>query len=908
LRNALIERIRRASPRLLVVLAGRGWGKSFLAAELARDAASPVTCSFKDVAALDDARRRLAAAFDGAGMAGHDLVVLDDLEGLIGVGGAPLLEELVRDVPAATMLVLLARQVLPVDISRYVAPHEILTLRRADLAFTPAECREIIAHEDVPRSVVERAVDLCEGWPLATLLFGRIAREGYLADALVDLSSEALRDLHYYIRDRVYALLPPEQLAVLIACAAVPEASEREIGFATGFDAAAAIHALLASGIRYFRCDADRYSVLAIASGTIRAMYPDVMARMQRNVALALEAGGVRVRAARLALASGDAALACRALDDAGRHWPGEANSPDYDEIANLLPLELLFSSRNVFVEFFNSRRTRAMRDELHRRVLSFCETMSPDLDPLVRYSARIALCVTLTMTLQNREADVLARECLALSDAFPGFPERRELLVADYAANLVAIGAVSKGERAWEDEFPLGVPTLYEFQRFALAYNRLLDLGELAALESLNDANVEIARLWNDRAVLAYALAFRAVARIMGDPAVSVAGAIAELEAPLREDARDEADMKATRRFIRAFEDGGPFPTVTSCLIAIDAALGQTDSDIAERLIARAVDGFDRMGLPFWRIAGRLAAASMPGADRPAMLERCVAIAEEIDSPPLREQVAALARGGDRPGPYTGFLRRLSSSVLTRRTSHVSVNLIDCAVTRDGADVSIRQREFDLLIVLAMAAAPVSVEHICGQLWPEAEGEAATAALRMSVHRLRKQLAQRDAIVSVPAGYLLNPNIAVDLVDAERTLRASVHLVALLAPSRAKLEDIFTRLMRASASAYPRFAWYAALEHRLADLRHGIGMLLGRADLADGAPRRANQRARALLLADPLDEPAVELLVKSLIAEGDRAEAAREWRRYVRDLDRDLGTEPSIDLSPLFKPDARSA
>jgi len=905
-RDQLIERIERAAPRLLLAIAGPGWGKTYVADLLAQRARRPVVCRFHDAASIDDARRIAAPLYGGPEAEAPDVIVLDDCQVLVAVAGADFFENLLGSLPRSSRVVIISRLDLPleIDLSRHAAPHEVLTLRHEDFAFTPEQSREIIGEAGVPRRTLERAVEVSRGWPVAVLLFARIAREGALAATLSNLSGPALGDLHRYLRHQLDATTDAGELAVIVAAVGEPGATIRDLSLAIGRDAAVPISTLEDRKVKYLTKDGDRYSVVPLFEGAVEALYKDELSTARLNLAVALEAEGAFVRAARLALAAGHVDVAARALDAAGRHWPGEPVSAEYDAVANALPLPELLASRNVFVELLNNRRTRAMPDRLHERVRTFCETLSLDIDPAVRYSARIALFSTLHMTLRNREADIVAGECLMQAAAFPQWPERRELLLAQYASNLASLGALGQAERVWDEAFgDSDLDAHYEFQRFVIDFNRLLCQGNRHELDRLVETNVERARIWNEPIVFVHALAMQAAARIVTDASANVAELIARTEAPLGESATREATLSATNRFIRAFERSQPFSTPTSCLIAIDAAIGQSDAQIARTLVDAAVAGFDRMGMPFWCITGRLVRAALPNANRSAELDSCLAIAYEIDVPPVRLDVEAITEGRDVVGPLAALAQRIATSPLMRTFSRLKVSLIDCTVIRGENLVTLRHREFDLLVVLAMSPMPMSVEQLCAQLWPDADEEAATSALRMSVHRLRKQLGQNDAILSVPAGYALNADVAVDLIEAERTVRAASHLPSLGPAERSKLEPLFDRLTATPLPAYERFPWYSALERRIAELRHRLGTLLARHDLKEGATLRALERAQALLRMDPLDEPAVEIAVKAHVAAGDTAEAARDWRRYVRALDQEYGSEPTIDLSSLFKP-----
>ena len=86
-----------------------------------------------------------------------------------------------------------------------------------------------------------------------------------------------------------------------------------------------------------------------------------------------------------------------------------------------------------------------------------------------------------------------------------------------------------------------------------------------------------------------------------------------------------------------------------------------------------------------------------------------------------------------------------------------------------------------------------------------------------------------------------------------------------------------------------------------IGEVRHRVGMLLGQDDMRQQIPKRAAKTAETLLAFDPLDEPAVELLVRALIASGNAAEARHRYRRYVDELETEYKIEPTFTMESLF-------
>lgn len=195
-------------------------------------------------------------------------------------------------------------------------------------------------------------------------------------------------------------------------------------------------------------------------------------------------------------------------------------------------------------------------------------------------------------------------------------------------------------------------------------------------------------------------------------------------------------------------------------------------------------------MAQPYWQILGRLVLARIPGTNVKRILAECAELAAEIEVPAIASRVRAIAEGKDVVGPYTAVLERMRIPPLLR-----------------GALAS--------EIGLALAGAPVSVEAICERVWPQANEEAALSALRMSVHRLRKQLGDNGAVRSVSAGYQLSPDVGVDIIEAERLVSAMRRLPELSAADYARLCSLFDELV-ATRSLSQSFPWFDSVDMRL--------------------------------------------------------------------------------------------
>ncbi len=198
LRATLLDRIDRASPRVVRIVAGPGWGKSTFVRALTARASSAAVVEAAEAVDREEFERLVLdalAAVRGPLEAGSlreawaapgipDVVVLEDLHAL-DAASVDVVRVLLRAMPPGRSLVMTSRAPLPFELSRYFAPHEISSLTAQDLALTEDERRTVIDDDGRldPRTL-ERAVALSRGWPICTYLFGRFAREGRLTELL----------------------------------------------------------------------------------------------------------------------------------------------------------------------------------------------------------------------------------------------------------------------------------------------------------------------------------------------------------------------------------------------------------------------------------------------------------------------------------------------------------------------------------------------------------------------------------------------------------------------------------------------------------------------------------------------------------------------------------------------------
>jgi DNA-binding SARP family transcriptional activator len=197
------------------------------------------------------------------------------------------------------------------------------------------------------------------------------------------------------------------------------------------------------------------------------------------------------------------------------------------------------------------------------------------------------------------------------------------------------------------------------------------------------------------------------------------------------------------------------------------------------------------------------------------------------------------------------------------------------------------------LLAYLALARKPVSRLYAAGHLWPEASDVRAAASLRSALWRAR----QAGDIVRADAYDLcLDPSVDVDVTAA-------------LALAR-RVEDTSTALGVADVAALCRTddllpGWY---DEPWLDIERDCFRMLRVHALERLAERLAGEGRLAEALeagitavsADPLRETAHRALIRVHLAEGNTAEAVRQFHAWERLSESSLGLGPSPQMREL--------
>lgn len=878
-RLRIVERFRLAQPRVVHVVAPAGWGKSAAAQELAalHPGAAAIDCRrFADVASLYEA---FAAACAG----GPPFVLLEAAEVVLALdGGEAALQAAVAAAMQAGIVAVTSRRALGLATGG-AAPHEILTLRRVDLAFDDDELRAAFAPAELDDRVRDFVRDETQGWPVGVFFLERLAREGRLGEATHDHTVDAYAEWRAYIAAEVIPSYSVEERALCIACAAIPHPTADDLRLAVGYDAGSHLRGLCVPA-GPVTLEGEEYRLLPIIEASIREAFADEVDAVRRRLLGLWEGAGLHLRSAELRLARGEPREAVAHLEALGPLASAQPIPRRFIAAAEAIPTRLLLQSRMPFFVLLAIPTIHARAGPLAARVAAVRANLASDDDPLLQCGALVANGALLHHLGRFLEADA----ALALAAAkFPddGPAEHQQVLTAARAATAARRGRLAD---ARDD-----VAAVFANERFEIDITRVeLTGGYAAALPRWAVWTAE-ARAWLDDDVTAQFLTYPASAAwLAGDDA-----AYAQYAAEIEESRNRSRAASPRHRFANPVEYGRD---LWSVLRFLHVALSQDDPTAARRMARVALDTVEPTGAIVWIVAAALINGALDPQHAHAHYAHAKYVAATVDVQEFHEAVAAFVDGKmDEIGVLKGLAARLRASPNVRFDA-VRIDVIAGQVTKRGIPVAIRSREVEVLAALALAGGTLESDVLVDRVWPDAAPANAMAALRASVHRLRRALGDERIVVSVGGSCRLHRRVIADVLETESLVAGLRLLGTLTEDERTWLRTCLRVLAENEQAAYTRWPWFAAYEPRITELRHHVAMLLADDALQRSEPDQALLYAETLLRSDPLDEPANELLIRAHFAAGRPAEGLRRFRFYRDLLQREFGVNPPEQLLRL--------
>jgi two-component SAPR family response regulator len=177
-------------------------------------------------------------------------------------------------------------------------------------------------------------------------------------------------------------------------------------------------------------------------------------------------------------------------------------------------------------------------------------------------------------------------------------------------------------------------------------------------------------------------------------------------------------------------------------------------------------------------------------------------------------------------------------------------------------AEVRLREKEFELVALLASTRVPLSRDQIGEALWDHLDSAEWSNNLKVTLYRVRRAMGLRDVTVLEGPRYRLAPGIDVDLRRAEafvRDLGSDDHAASDADELRAVIESFGDGVLE----RYERYAWSHTLVARLNDLACACGLAVAAQALAQGRFDDALAYAARVRAVDHLNEKACAITVR---------------------------------------------
>jgi DNA-binding SARP family transcriptional activator len=216
--------------------------------------------------------------------------------------------------------------------------------------------------------------------------------------------------------------------------------------------------------------------------------------------------------------------------------------------------------------------------------------------------------------------------------------------------------------------------------------------------------------------------------------------------------------------------------------------------------------------------------------------------------------------------------------------------------VVLDGRRLEVPEGSKRLLAFITLNARPVDRQHVAGCLWPSGSDQRAAGNLRSALWRLK--CAGINVIESDKCSLTLRNGTVVDI-------RVVSEWAARLIDGSAAQSDLCPVFWPADAmDLLP--GWYddwiiferERIRHRLLHALEALSRRL----IEAGRCAEAVDAAISAVGVDPLRESATRILIEAHLAEGNLVEGHRAYERYRDTVRRELGVEPSRQLTDLVR------
>jgi len=216
-------------------------------------------------------------------------------------------------------------------------------------------------------------------------------------------------------------------------------------------------------------------------------------------------------------------------------------------------------------------------------------------------------------------------------------------------------------------------------------------------------------------------------------------------------------------------------------------------------------------------------------------------------------------------------------------------------AVAYRGTPGSLPFRAQRVLAFLAFQDRPVLRVYVAGRLWPDVTESRAAGSLRSALWCLGRL--EFCVVVATPRTLQLAPNVAVDAREASAWAKRILH-------GSTGFDEADLDGARYPGELLPDWYddWVVLEREQLRELRLHALETLGDRLMSHERYGEAVEAALTVLRLEPLRDSAHRLLIRIHLAEGNHAEALRQYNGYRRRLLETLSLVPSHEMDELVR------
>ena len=924
------------SPKILAAIATAGYAKSSVIRSYARTLGASTVCDCREARDVIDfaqrtavalvsgdargeasvAQQRIAAAGDAMAWTEfvtnlwdrpyeHAAFVFENLEDAIDNAEAmEFLARLLARTPSQRSIAICSRRSPPLGLGRFAPPHEVLTLREGELAFDPGEIRDAFRETGVPNRTVDRVAEITRGWPVAVLLFERLARASRLNVALERAEALDFSDLYDYLAQEALAALQPAQFERLLAVAAIPGVTGEEVGLVLDDpEATGALMAAASASAFVYRLAEGSYEAHPLVRAMLRERYA---ARCQELLLLGAQrlAASDPLRSARLYQIAGDNDRAAQLLEGKRVLFADEVPSR-FAEIVSGFDVPVLLRHPSIWSNALIHRSIAISQRQWLYEALAVRERLEETTPLETRVNVLTGLANIMTNLGRHDDALAVLEKFTWADESLP----KRYYAVAQLMRAAIAVrrGQFALAMEMWTESEP-------SFE--GVLSTRAIGLEEIVARVQHFNGQREEERASFDRSIALANESGLAVVRALALQEALFAAWFAGEDALVAQYAREleravapntavgtEVLRNSIRGDITLVLREETFERFRFRHYAALMACSRAPRSERRRFAEVALDAAKSSDEPACCAIAAIALAECDPPMRDEMAAQAFAWAQRTDSIVLRRAVDAYFNGSASLGLLEPMLRRLRDEPGRRRTRDVeapAIAVLTGTVTIGLSPVRLAPRERELLFYLALAQRPCSRAELVEAIWPKS-AERSPSVLRVYVSRIRTRMRDPDIIALLESGdYQIAPYVRMDLDDMEEILRVAARQHALTEDLRERLSSYVRAYGYEVPASMSSWEWFAPFSGRALELSRRAALLLAGNAIERGAASEARELADRLIAFDSFDEAAWETTIRASLAAGDVMSARRSYRKFSELLAKELGSDPSSRLREL--------